>query len=151
MSEPSLSRFGDTAGITNRPVMPRGGLGWDSNAVPRSRAVYAPQRQPFNLEVGTTWTQWGTFTPHPYFGEHDALRGAMMKVPQADLYDASPNPFPANGVDDQPNAAFHLLHLAPTTSAHPGNTIFVGPTPLMAYQSPPTFGQQTIPIEAVGL
>ena len=127
------------------------GAAYGASNYPRSRAVYGPARITPNMETPTDWSPWGTFVPHPYSGQHDGLRGALMRVSQADTYDASPNPWPANGVDDQPNARFDVLRLLPSTSAHPGWSLpSLAPSPAMVFQAPPIFGLQTVPIPAVG-
>lgn len=133
-----------------RPMWPRN-PGMGRNVYPRSIPVYAPAELTPSSETPTRWTPFGTFVPRPYFGGHDGLGGRLMGVPQADLYNSDPCPFPANGVNDQPNAAFHLIRLQPHTSAHPGASMSLGPeTPTMVYHSPPVWGMQTTPIWAVG-
>lgn len=131
------------------------GAGWGRNVpqgYPISRAVYGPQKLQPNMETQTRWTPYGTFTPRPYYGGWDGLDGRLMHVPQADMYDVSRNPWPANGVDDQPNARFDILRLQPTTSAHPGLSIpSVQGGPSMVFQPPPVWGLQTVPIPALGL
>lgn len=138
-----------------RPMMPRGGSGSSMNLLPRSVAVYAPAAITPDSETPTQWSKFGTFTPHPFRGQgHDALNGAIMDVAQADTYNASPNPFPANPVWDVPGAQIAVLlpmRKEPSTSAHPGRTMASGPGPSMYFQAPPVFGQQTIPIMAVGV
>ena len=77
-----------------------------------------------------------------------------MDVPQADLYDSSRNPWPGNGVYDQPSALIGLLgllRLQPTTSAHPGATLPPDYSPTTLFHAPPVFSLQTKPILAVGL
>jgi len=128
------------------------GAGYGNNSYPLSRANYGPEKIQPDMGAPTRWTPYGTFVSYPYEGGWDALGGRLMHVPQADMYDASPNPFPANGVDDQPNAAFNLLRLEPTTSAHPGWTLpSLAPSPAMIFQAPPIFGLQTVPINAMGV
>jgi hypothetical protein len=108
------------------------------------------------MENPSQWTPFGTWQPHPYWGGWDGLGGRLMHVAQADLYDVSPNPWPANQVLDQPGAAIAavngLLRLQPTTSAHPGLSM---PAPLasptMLFSPPPPGGQQTTPIYALGV
>lgn len=128
------------------------GAAYGRDMYPLSRAVYGPEKLQPNMETPTRWTPFGLFVPTPYFGGHDGLHGRLMHVPQADMYDSSPNPWPANGVDDQPNAQFNLLRLEPTTSAHPGYSLpSYAPSPAMVFQAPPIFGIQTVPIPAVGV
>ena len=127
------------------------------NNLPRSRAVYGPALRQPAMENPSRWTPYGTFQPEPYLFEgHDGLRGALMSVEQADLYDASPNPFPNNGVFDHPGAAIAavdgLLRLQPTTSAHPGHALPSGnASPTMVFHAPPANALQTMPIFALGL
>lgn len=122
---------------------------------PLSRAVYGPAALPGN--AGNAPTEWdehkGVVQSRPYFYGHDELHGRLMAVSQADLYNSDPNPWPANGVNDQPNAAFHLIRLTPHTSAHPGASLagVAGSGPTMVFHTPPVFGLQTTPIWAVGV
>lgn len=128
------------------------GANYGRNEYPRSAPIYGPAMLPPGMENPTRWTPYGTFVSHPYFGGWDGLHGRLMHVAQADSYDASTQPFPANSVDDQPNAQFNLLRLEPTTSAHPGMSLYsYAPTPTMLYHAPPVFGLQTVPIYAVGI
>lgn len=140
-------------GSTDRPLAPDNGYGC-MNSYPLSRAVYAPQEQPPNMEVMTQWSPYGDFTPAPYYGGHDPLSEAgdgLMHVPQADLYDVSPNPWPNNGQFDRPNFfPALLLRLKPGTSAHPGFSMPTHPGPTMLFHAPPIFSVQTVPIPAVG-
>lgn len=128
---------------------------FDDSGQTLSRAVYGPGERVPSMENPTRWTPFGIFNPRPYFGGWDGLGGALMHVEQADMYDVSPNPFPANGVLDQPGAAIGavagLLRLEPTTSAHPGNSLSSGYGPTMVFQAPPVFSMQTRPIFALGV
>jgi hypothetical protein len=117
-----------------------------------SYQVYAPEGLQPDMGSATRWTPYGTFVSKPYEGGWDGLEGRLMHVPQADLYNTSQNPWPANGVDDQPNAAMNILRLAPTTSAHPGYSLpSLQPNATMIFQPPPIFGLQSIPIPAFGV
>lgn len=108
------------------------------------------------MEEGTDWSPYGTREKEPYFGGYDGLSGRLMAVPQADTYDASPNPWPNNGQFDRPNsiglAAWAIPRLRPHTSGHKG---FSEPTrrgdPTALFNAPPVFSEQTTPIPAVGL
>lgn len=134
-----------------RPMWPRN-PGAGRNDFPRSVTVFAPAELSPSSETPTRWTPYGTFVPRPYFGGHDGLDGQLMHVPQADLYNSDPCPWPANGVNDHPNAAFHLIRLQPSTSAHPGASLAgSGGGPAMVFHTPPVWGQQTTPIWAVGV
>lgn len=117
--------------------------------------VFGPQLVLANSERGTNFHRTHIDTPGPYFGGHDELGGRLMHVSQADMYDASHNPFPNNGVWDVPNAgvaAASLIRLAPTTSAHPGKQAPNTPGgPVMLFTTPPVFTYQTTPIRAVGV
>lgn len=128
--------------------------------------VYSPAMVLQDSETPTRWTPFGTFVPAlssitPGGGRasaaqrHDGLDGRLMDVPQADTYNAAPNPFPANGVADDPmmyTAIARLIRLRPTTSAHPGASLTSGEaSPAMVFHAPPVFGLQTRPIVAVGL
>ena len=108
-------------------------------------------------ESMTQWSPYGIFRPAPYVGGWDELsqdgRG-LMQVPQAGLYDASPNPWPNNGQFDRPNSigiTVAILRLRPHTSAHPGFSQPTGPGPTMLFRAPPVFSIQTQPIPAVGV
>lgn len=120
----------------------------------QGETVYGPQFVLANSENRTDWRRTGVIAEAPYFGGHDALDGAMMRVSQADMYDASHNPWPNNGVWDQPNAgvaAAALIRLSPSTSAHAGKQMPNTPGgPTMLFATPPVFSYQTIPIRAVG-
>lgn len=137
-----------------RPISPRNGFG-DRNNYPLSRAVYAPAELPPNMEVMTQWSPYGTLYAQPYEGGHDPLSQAghgLMQVPQADLYDTSPNPFPNNGQYDRPNFfPALLLRLKPTTSGHKGFSQPTHPGPTMLFHAPPIFSVQTTPIPAMGV
>jgi hypothetical protein len=110
-------------------------------------------------EVMTQWSPFGQFNAQPYFGGHDELsemdpRASLMAVPQADTYDASPNPWPNNGQFDRPNSiglVGAILRLRPHTSAHPGYANPTGGGPTMLFHAPPVFSLQTKPIAAVGV
>lgn len=126
------------------------------DAVPRSLPVAGPAALDPSSETGTQWTPYGVWATRPYFGGWDELsrRGhGVMHVAQARLYDASPNPWPANGVDDQPGAWYRagLMRLRPHTSAHRGYMTPTGPGPSMLFRTPPIFGIQQVPIPAVGV
>jgi hypothetical protein len=128
------------------------GAAYARDNYPHSYAFYGPQAQPPNMETKTGWNPYGGIIPRePYFGGYDGLGGRLMHVPQADLYNTAPNPWPANGVDDQPNARFDIMHMPPSTSAHPGWSIPTGPSPAMIFHAPPIFGVQTVPIPAFGV
>lgn len=128
------------------------GTGFGADHYPNSRAVYGPQAQPYNMTTQTGWNPYeGVTVPAPYLGGWDGLGGQLMHVPQADTYFVGDNPWPVNGVDDQPNAAFNLLRLEPTTSAHPGFSNPTGASPSMIFAAPPIFGLQTDPIPAYGV
>ncbi len=130
------------------------GAGYGRNApqgYPDSYTVFAPQAQPQNEGAPTRWTPYGTFVSHPYVGGHDGLGGKLMHVPQADFYNSEPNPWPASGVDDQPNNMYSIMRLEPTTSAHPGYSLPSVASPSMIFNAPPIFGLQTVPIPAMGL
>jgi hypothetical protein len=76
-----------------------------------------------------------------------------MAVSQADLYDASPNPWPANSQYDRPNAIgmVGIMRLRPHTSAHPGAQFSTKRgDPSSLFRAPPIFGLQTQPVPAVG-
>jgi hypothetical protein len=126
--------------------------------LPRSVQVRAPARLLPETEEATQWTPYFLAVARPYYGGHDELsregRG-LMHVPQADLYDASPNPWPANGQFGSPNGIGLLLapilRLRPHTSAHPGATMPAVPGPTMLFRAPPPYGTQTRPIPAVGV
>lgn len=125
---------------------------------PLSRALYAPQEQPPNMEAMTQWSPYGTLDAEPYYGGYDPLSESghgVMHVPQADLYDASPNPWPNNGQYDRPNGLFSLfaglLRLQHESSAHPGFMQPTGAGPTMLFHAPPIFSAQTTPIPAVGV
>ena len=126
------------------------GANYGRNEYPRSHPAMGPALIPPGMETPTRWTPFGTFAPQPYFGGWDALGGRLMHVTQADSYNAI-NPWPANGVDDYPNAApLAILRMAPTTSVHRGFQNPTGPSPTMLFHAPPIFGLQTVPIPAVG-
>lgn len=128
------------------------GYGRNLDGYPLSYTVFAPQMLQPNMETPTRWTPYGGFVPQPYFGGHDGLNGRLMHVPQADFYNSEPCPFPANGVDDQPNARFDVLRLPPTTSAHPGFSLPSSvPSPPMVFHAPPVWGMQAVPIPALGV
>ena len=127
----------------------------------RTRALYGPAEILESSETPTRWTPFGMFVPQVQGGRasaaqrHDGLGGRLMDVPQADLLDSSRNPFPANGVADDPamyQAIMQIIRLRPTTSAHPGLSLTSGEaSPAMVFHAPPVFGLQTKPIYAVGL
>lgn len=126
------------------------------DAVPLSLPTYGPAEIIPDTETQTQWSPYGLFVSDPYFGGHDALSQeghGVMHVPQADLYDASPNPWPNNGQFDRPNSIFvGLLRLEPTTSAHPGFSMSTKKgDPTSLFRTPPIFGIQTKPIPAVGI
>ncbi len=128
------------------------GAAYGADTYPNSRAVYGPQAQPFNMQTTTNWNPYAGLTvSHAYEGGWDGLGGRLMHVPQADTYFVGDNPWPANGVDDQPNAYFNLMRLEPTTSAHPGFSLPSGSSPAMIFAAPPIFGMQTVPIPAFGV
>lgn len=100
------------------------------------------------------WSPWGLFQPHPYYGGHDPLSQAgdgIMSVPQADMYDVSPNPWPNNGQFDHPNFYPGILRLPRESSAHRGFAQPTHPGPVMLFHPPPIFSVQTTPVPAVGV
>lgn len=127
----------------------------------RSYTVYAPEERQPDMGAPNRWTPFGVFQPHydgngraALAGRWDGLRGMLMDTPQADFLNSQPNPWPANGVYDEPNAAIGILpmvRLQPTTSAHPGAQITGGIGPSMLFHAPPVFGMQTKPILALGV
>lgn len=108
-----------------------------------------------NSEVMTEWSPYRSREAHPYFGGYDGLGGRMMHVAKADIYDASPNPWPNNGQFDRPNGLFSIfagrMEKRHETSAHPGYTVPTGPGPSMLFHAPPLFSIQQQPIPAVGI
>lgn len=131
------------------------------NNVPLSIPTYAPairdEADGVAYESGSTWSPYGTFFAHPFFGGYDPLSltdHGVMHVEQADLYDASPNPWPNNAQFDRPNSigiTVSMMRLAPHTSAHPGAMMPTGGGPSMLFRAPPVFGLQQKPIPAVGV
>lgn len=140
--------------VDTRPINPRNGFGW-LNDHPLSRNIYAPGEILPGTETMTQWSPYGTFNAAPYYGGHDALspgRHSIMAVPQADMYDMSPNPWPNNGQFDHPNFYPGLLRLTRReSSAHAGFTQPTYPGPVMLFHAPPVFSVQTTPIVAVGI
>ena len=109
-----------------------------------------------DTQTPTAWSPRGTFVPIVFRGGYDPLSLAgegIMHVPQADLYDASPNEFPNNGQWDRPHGiAFSgVIRLPRRTSAHPGFMMPTAPGPTMLFRAPPIFSVQTRPIPAVGV
>ena len=131
----------------DRPIWPRNV--WASGPRPLSNPHYgAAEIQP-NTEVPTQWTPYGTLNAVPYLKE---MPGSMMAVAQAEMYDASPNPWPNNGQYDKPVDHFtDLMRLQTHTSAHMGESLATGPAPTMYFHAPPVFSMQTKPIPAVGV
>ncbi len=144
-------KFGADASADGTVASSSQGANYGSNNYPRSRAVYGPAALEPNMETPTQWSPYGGYVPTPYVGGWDGLRGRLMHVSQADTYDVSPNPFPANGVNDQPNAMVIPFDAGHESSIHPGLANPTGPGPSMRFVAPPIFGLQTIPIQAVGL
>ncbi len=127
------------------------------NDVPLSLPRHGPGGLLPDSEEMTQWSAYGSFRPTPFFGGYDELseegRG-LMHVPQAALYDASPNPWPNNGQFDRPNVigiTEAFLRLSPHTSAHRGFAMPTGGGPTMLFRAPPVFSVQTRPIPAVGV
>lgn len=122
--------------------------------------VYAPAELEPNIGGPTHYTPFGITQPVYAGGAaveahgYDGLAGRMQRVPQADFYNSEPNPWPANGVYDVPNAwhgILPLVRLEPSTSAHPGASIAGSPAgPAMLFHAPPVFSMQTRPILALG-
>lgn len=122
---------------------------WSSMPKPLSRPHYGAAKIIPNSEVPTQWSPYGEFIPTPYRKD---MPGSMMAVAQAEMYDASPNPWPNNGQFDHPNGFFAaLIRLKPHTSAHPGKSLSTGGGPTMYFHAPPVFSMQTKPIPAVGV
>jgi len=154
--------------LSTRPIIERNPWG-AGEPFPRSETVFRPGILPttepgaVGYEEMTQWSPFGTFYPAPQFDGWDPLsqvKHGVMHVPQADLYDASPNPWPNNGQFDHPNKvaleAIPMLAqrggIPRETSAHPG---FMQPTakgdPSSLFHAPPVFSVQQRPIPAVGL
>lgn len=142
--------------LATRPIINR-----DPNLHPDNLPRSLPEHGAAGLvpssEPMSQWSPYGTLYAQPFFGGYDELseegRG-VMHVPQAGIYDASPNPWPNNGQYDRPNAigmTLAMLFLRPTTSAHPGKTMPTGAGPTMLFRAPPVFSMQTRPIPAVGV
>lgn len=143
--------------LATRPIINRA-PNTHPDSVPLSLPTEGPAAILPDSEEMTQWSPYGLFAAQPYFGGHDELSAegrGIMHVPQAGIYDASPNPWPNNGQEDRPNGAIGLLvgmlRLRPTTSAHPGATMATGPGPTMVFRTPPVFSLQTKPIPAVGV
>lgn len=127
----------------------------------RSVPVYAPELRQPDMGAPARYTIFGVQQPEytgngraAEAGRWDGLRGRLMDVPQADTYDESPNPWPANGVWDEPGAqvgVLPLIRLQPSTSSHPGAQVTGGIGPSMLFHAPPVFGLQTQPILALGV
>lgn len=143
-------------------VWPRNGTAPVKDAYPFTRPVYDAQRIAPSQENPSGISAYGGYRAKPLpvavqggnFGRWDALGGRLMEVSQADTWDASPQPFPACGVWDQPGAgiaASRIPRLAPSTSAHPGLAQATGAGPVMQFVAPPVFSIQTRPIYAIGL
>ena len=88
--------------LQTRPIMNRNPDSRPNN-VPLSVPVYAPairdSEDGVAYESPSQWFPYGIYQPHPYEGGHDplSLEGhGLMQVEQADMYDASPNPWPNN-------------------------------------------------------
>lgn len=147
--------------LATRPIMNR-----NPDSRPNWTPLSVPTYEPMILdgdadwEVGTNWTPYtGHVHPEIFWFGWDPLslnRGhGLMHVAQADLYDASPNPWPNNGQFDHPNS----LALSPAaipripreSSAHHGFMQPTGGGPTMLFHAPPIFGLQTKPIPAVGV
>ena len=121
--------------------------------------VYAPENRQPDLGAPNGWNPFGSRQPVYDRGAavaavgYDGLGGALMRVPQADFYNSEPNPWPANGVFDQPNAWHAIIphiRLEPSTSAHPGAQANGQIGPSMLFHAPPVFSMQTRPILALG-
>lgn len=122
---------------------------WASMPKPLSRPNYGAAKIMESTENPTQWTPYGTLEAHPYLVD---MPRSLMAVAQAEMYDASPNPWPNNGQFDHPNGFFTaLLRLRPSTSAHPGKSMSTGGGPTMLFHAPPVFSMQTKPIPAVGV
>jgi hypothetical protein len=140
---------------------PRNGTAPRKNQYPRSVPVYDHARIPLAMEnPGSTLPSDGFSAQPSYvavnvsFGEHDGLQGALMRVAQADTWNAAPNPWPAAGTWEQPGgpiAASRITRLQPTTSAHFGLSSATGAGPTMLFVTPPVFTVQTRPILATGI
>ena len=98
--------------------------------------------------TGTNWTPYGFTRIHEY---RVPMPQSLMGTRQARMFNSDPNPWPANGQNDQPSAYFNLIRLKPTGSARRGYMNPTGPNPNQVFYSPPVFGYQTKPIYAVGL
>lgn len=132
----------------DRPIMPRAPVPF-GREYPRSRVVYGAAAIDPASETPTQWSPYGEFVPHPYMKD---MPGSLMAVAQAEMYDASPNPWPNNGQWDRPGGFFtNLIRLVPHTSAHPGKNMTTGAGPTMYFHAPPVFSMQTKPIPAVGI
>lgn len=132
----------------DRIIFPRAPVPFGRN-YPLSRSSYGAAEIMPGTETPTQWSPYGEFIPHPYLKD---MPGSLMAVAQAEMYDASPNPWPNNGQWDRPGGFFaDLIRLKPHTSAHPGKSMPVGPGPTMYFHAPPVFSLQTKPIPAVGV
>ena len=108
-----------------------------------------PQVRVGAQEAGTQWSPYGMLVTHPY---HVPMPYSLMDVSQATgFYNSAVGMWPANGQNDQPNAYFNLIRLAPTTSAHHGFMTPTGANPTQVFFSPPVYAYQTKPIYATGL
>ena len=63
--------------------------------------------------TGTNWSPYGWQRIHEY---RVPMPMSLMGTRQARMFNASPNPWPANGTNDQPSAYFNLIRLKPTGS-----------------------------------
>jgi len=144
--------------LATRPIMVRNPDSRPNN-VPLSDPTYGPQVLYDGTETETGWFPYGLYRISDLFFGWDPLslnRGhGVMHVAQADLYDASPNPWPNNGQFDHPNSIGFSPAATPRipreVSVHRGFAMPTGGGPTMLFHAPPVFSVQTKPISAVGV
>lgn len=135
--------------INQQAIQPRNGT--------RSVAHYGPARIPEGMGPPTfLQANSGIFAPADPQGGWDALGGALMHVAQADMLDSSPNVLSGvngSGIWDVPGApqGQQFLRLQPTSSARQVQSLPQAIWPTIWFQPPPSFGDQTVPVYAVGV
>lgn len=147
-----------------RPLFPRAqiagapwSLDWrDSAAITPEYQGYGGQAGYLNLESATDWTPYaGLIVADGYIGGYGDVPGGSGAAPfdaDDELRAGSTIAWPTHCQDDgeAASSSMPLLYLEHESDIYQGAQLWAEPDPRMVFLAPPSYGEQTTPIPAVG-